>query len=189
MNRSLLNNKFLFYFLFVNLLSSVILLNPNNEIGEYIIDDIIGKGDISNVYLAHSKTNKELFYAIKEIISYERFSNYAKMELEIIKKIKHRNLVKIDDYIYSSKKLYLVMELCKQGDLLFQIQNNGKSTEIFTREVISQILNALDYLHNKKNIAHKNIKPQNILLFEENTFKLSDIGISIPSNALVTKNG
>ena len=69
-------------------------------------------------------------------------------------------------------------QLISQGDLLSLLQRNGPFSESQIYIVIKDILTALIYLH-KKNILHRDIKLDNILLDKNNNLKLCDFGISL----------
>ena len=72
--------------------------------------------------------------------------------------------------------------LCEGGELFDKIINSGGVCEEESRFIIQQLLSALVYLHNKQ-IAHKDIKPENILMLNDNSniVKLIDFGIKLIS--------
>ena len=75
--------------------------------------------------------------------------------------------------------IYLVLDLAKFGDLRMnlKISQNNRFTEERARFYVCQILLALDSCH-KKNILHRDVKPENILLTESGYVKLSDFGVA-----------
>ena len=125
-------------------------------------------------------------------------------EIQILKKVNHRNLVKLYEIINNKKKgkLYLVLEYCEHGDLMEYNEMENKFTvnknifqkylkdkenhtdidklyysETQIRKFIRQIIRAINYLH-RFGIIHKDIKPNNILLDKNNECKIIDFNFS-----------
>jgi serine/threonine protein kinase len=70
-----------------------------------------------------------------------------------------------------------VMELCGGGDLLSYIKRRKRLTEDVSCFLFKQVCEALQYCHHKQ-VAHLDIKPDNLLLSEEGEIKLCDFGVS-----------
>jgi len=100
-------------------------------------------------------------------------------EVEILKRVKHPNIVGLKDMFETSEKLYLVMELVTGGELFDKIVEKGQYTEKDASVIVAKMLAAVEYLH-KNGIAHRDLKPENLLLKEgEDTgVMLSDFGLS-----------
>ncbi|MCS7165203.1 MAG: serine/threonine-protein kinase [Candidatus Calescibacterium sp.] len=151
------------------------IFTPSSDkyIGTYRIIKLLGRGATSNVYLV-SKDNK--YFAAKvfqhkdpELI--ERF----KREIEILKQIKHVNIIQIFDYGESNGTPYLILEYL-EGKTFDEVYPN--LTILQKIDVIIEVSNALNYLHNK-GIIHRDIKPENILVDKDlKKVKLTDMGIS-----------
>ena len=140
----------------------------------------LGSGSYGQVVLAEDR-NKELF-AVKKFPLYDKSSYLSfKNEIKILKKIKHKNLIKIFDYYKDRSFIYLVMEYAPYGDLdnyIRSLKNKGKLISNNTIDnIISQVTEGIDYLH-INNIIHRDIKTSNILVFNENLFKITDFGVS-----------
>jgi calcium-dependent protein kinase len=128
-------------------------------------------------------------YAVK-IISKARFfhqrrhrSKYIQafsQEIEILKALDHPNCIKLHEVFEDDVSLYLLMDVCKGGELFERIQSKGSYSEKEAAAVIRQITEAVRYLHEKK-IAHCDLKPDNFL-FEDNSdasvLKVIDFGMS-----------
>ena len=101
--------------------------------------------------------------------------------INILKQLKHENIVKYYGFEESNSYLFIIMEFIKYGTLSEYIKKNvGKIKEEEASIIISKILSATEYLHNKL-ICHRDIKPENIMFSEENnlsSIKLIDFGLS-----------
>lgn len=143
----------------------------------------LGKGTYGSVYKVQKKDTKE-FFAIKKIkldVDTEGIPSTTLREISILKKLKHRNVVKLYDIAMSEKKVelcleYLPLDLRKFIDLY---KDNSKVYNPKTiKLLIHQILLGTDYIHSKK-IFHRDLKPQNILVCDRSlSCKLADFGLS-----------
>jgi serine/threonine protein kinase len=69
------------------------------------------------------------------------------------------------------------MELCTAGELFYHLQNVTKFSEPHTRFYISQVVEAIDFLH-QNNIMYRDLKPENCLIDLNGNLKLADFGLS-----------
>lgn len=72
--------------------------------------------------------------------------------------------------------LYFVMEYASNGNLMECIRKKKKLEEEEARRVMVELLDALDYIHSI-GVAHRDVKPENILIDRNNTVKLGDFGL------------
>lgn len=72
---------------------------------------------------------------------------------------------------------YLVLEYCRNGNLRTLINKKMNMEQV--RDYGLQIAKGIDYLHKKKNIIHHDIRPENILLTENNEIKICDFGAAV----------
>jgi len=148
-------------------------------IDKYIYDEnYIGKGTFSKVYIGYERNKKEKKYAIKKIYkkSDAKYAKYVKYEIEIMNKLKHKNIITLYDTIYTEKHVFLVLELC-DTDLNNYIQNNTIS-EKDTKFIIRQIIEAIKYIMDN-NIVHRDLKPHNILINKATKeIKICDFGFA-----------
>jgi len=139
----------------------------------------IGEGSFSKVYKVKEKETGEI-RAMKQvdkskIIDIKNF----KTEIKILAMLDHPNILRLFDVIEDSKYFYLIMELCTGGELLSRMINN-RYKEKWAAKLMEQIVSAVVYCH-EKGICHRDLKPQNILFYNEDEnspVKIVDFGIS-----------
>lgn len=122
----------------------------------------------------------------------------AKNEMDIMKMTDHPNIVKLFETFEDKKHMHLVLELCAGGDLYQHLKSRGQPyTEHQAGLIMEQVLRPVFYLHEHKDICHRDIKLENFLWLsqapvEENTLKLADFGLSCsyePGKVLQMKVG
>tara|TARA_B100001564_G_scaffold341926_1_gene337114 strand:+ start:3770 stop:4906 length:1137 start_codon:yes stop_codon:yes gene_type:complete len=141
-------------------------------------DDYIGRGTFSKVYIGYIKDKPDKKYAIKKIYrkSDIKYVKYLNLEIEIMAKLNHKNIIKMYDTIYTDKHVFLVLELC-DTDLYSYIQLTTL-TEEDTKFIIRQIIEAIKYIMDN-NIVHRDLKPHNILINKSTKeIKLCDFGFA-----------
>ncbi|XP_067861184.1 calcium/calmodulin-dependent protein kinase type 1D [Heptranchias perlo] len=143
--------------------------------------EILGTGAFSEVVMAKEKTTSKMF-AIKCIPKKALKGKESSIENEIavLRRIKHENIVALEDIYESPNHLYLVMQLVSGGELFDRIVEKGFYTEKDASTLIRQVLDAVQYLH-KMSIVHRDLKPENLLYFspdEESKIMISDFGLS-----------
>ena len=154
---------------------------PKNSfcIKDYIVDKKrIGKGSFSTIYKCKN-INDNKSYALKEIIiEKNKHKLNIKREFEIMRKLNHKNIVKIHDVILDThlSNIYFIMDYYEYGDLS-KFLNKKPLKEKFTRKYMKQLSNGLEYLL-ENNILHRDLKPQNILLSKNYDIKITDFGFA-----------
>ncbi|KAI9375481.1 kinase-like domain-containing protein [Aspergillus egyptiacus] len=101
-------------------------------------------------------------------------------ELEMLQKLNHPHIVHFVDWFESKDKFYIVTQLATGGELFDRICEYGKFTEKDASQTIRQVLDAVNYLH-QRNIVHRDLKPENLLYLTsdpESQLVLADFGIA-----------
>jgi serine/threonine-protein kinase ULK/ATG1 len=137
----------------------------------------IGKGAYSTVYKAYHNDLSKIF-AVKEINISIHKKNIERFREEIflMNKFDHQNILKLYETIEDDNYIYLILEYCENGDLK-NFLSKRPMKEKNVRKFMKQIVSGLQYLNNK-NVYHRDLKPQNILLTKDYTIKISDFGLA-----------
>ncbi|KAF9325491.1 Serine/threonine-protein kinase [Podila minutissima] len=154
------------------------------QVGDYIVEYEIGRGSFATVYKGHHKTTKEPV-AIKSVLrsklTKKLLENLAS-EINILKGIRHDHIVALVDCRETETHIHLVMEYCSQGDLSQYIKRKGDGPaslppppegglhEVVVRHFLKQLASALEFLRSK-NLIHRDLKPQNLLLHPASSAK------------------
>lgn len=135
------------------------LVNSVSITDEYEFKHEIGKGSYSVVYLAVHIVSK-MEYAVKVI---EKSKRDPTEEIEILLRYgRHPHIVTLRDVHEDEKRVYLVLELLRGGELLDRLLQRRNFTEREAAEVIHTITNVVHYLH-ENGVVHRDLKPSNIL--------------------------
>jgi serine/threonine-protein kinase MDS1/RIM11 len=135
----------------------------------YAFEDKVGNGTFGIVHKARDKRTLETV-AIKRVFQDKKYKN---RELEILKSLNHPNVLKIRDsfYTYEGEKEYLnvVMDYfpCNLYESLQKYRNKGDISRLKLKVFAYQMFRGLLYLETIE-IAHRDMKPQNILVNDNN---------------------
>ncbi|MFC1571651.1 protein kinase, partial [Candidatus Margulisiibacteriota bacterium] len=144
--------------------------------GRYELIGELGRGGNSVVYKAKDKQSKATV-AVKVLAKQRRDAESIlrfRKEAEIISKLSHPHIVKLISYGEHEGGTYLAMELV-EGKNLSEILKEANFSLEFAIDIISQIAEALDYVH-ERGIIHRDLKPKNIVLSRD---KRQTIGIKV----------
>ncbi|TMW98977.1 hypothetical protein EJD97_003259 [Solanum chilense] len=151
-------------------------------LGKYQLGRLLGRGSFAKVYhglCLDDNTN----IAIKVIDKKSIIGTDVSMEPRIIREISamsclnHPNIIKLHEVMATKSKIYLVMEIASGGDLHAKLIRHGRFSNSTARFYFHQLVSALHYCH-QNGVTHRDIKPQNILLDQNNNIKISDFGLS-----------
>jgi len=146
----------------------------------YRAGKMLGRGAFGKVNLGMHKLTRKLV-AIKSInkeyLSEEKQRNKVMHEVGILLRLRHESVVKLYETFETGRHIMLVMELCAGGDLLNFVRKRKKLTEETAKILFKQIIDGLGYIHSKQ-IIHRDIKLDNILLDGKGLVKIADFGVS-----------
>uniref|UniRef100_A0A0X3PWE3 non-specific serine/threonine protein kinase n=1 Tax=Schistocephalus solidus TaxID=70667 RepID=A0A0X3PWE3_SCHSO len=150
-----------------------------SNVGKYKLVRTIGKGNFAKVKLAiHMATGVEV--AIKIInkkgldwAAHERL----KREVQILQMLDHPNIVRLLEIIENDEVICLVQEYANGGEIFDYLVAHGKMREREARAKFRQLVSAIHYCHSK-NIVHRDLKAENILLDSNLNVKVADFGLA-----------
>ncbi|XP_044762944.1 serine/threonine-protein kinase 33-like isoform X2 [Coccinella septempunctata] len=151
----------------------------------FLMGSEIGEGGFGKVIAVREK-NTNAKWAMKSIS--KSLSGlklvFLQREIQILKMVNHPHIVYLDRVYESTKKIYLIMELCN-GELWLLFKERKPFSESISKRITTDLVSAVAYLH-KNDIVHRDIKLENILLAknpndpsDEYYIKLSDFGLSV----------
>ena len=149
--------------------------------GKYKILNEIGRGGMSTVYLAiNEKANKP--WAVKEvrkngISNRELVKQSLMVEINLLKKLKHKGLPSIVDIIDQQDNYLIVMDYIEGITLENIMQEEGVQPQEKVVDWAIQLCDVLQYLHTRKPaIIYRDMKPSNIMLRSDGSVVLIDFG-------------
>lgn len=134
----------------------------------YYISELIGENMTCEIRACiHKTTQKQR--AVKVIRKSTKSTKKADImrEIEVLKKLDHPNIVRLQQLYEDDKRFYIVTEPLKGHALFDEILNRGKFTEVDAASIMYQLLSAVNYIHSQR-IVHRDLKPESILLNSEN---------------------
>ncbi|CAH1388991.1 unnamed protein product [Nezara viridula] len=146
---------------------------------KYEPKEILGRGISSTVRRCIEKeTGLEFAAKIIDISVDPDLLDATREEMRILKLVAgHPYIIQLHDVFESSTFIFLVFELCPNGELFDYLTTVVTLSEKKTRCIMRQLLEAIQYVHSKR-IVHRDLKPENILLDESNNIKVTDFGFA-----------
>lgn len=141
------------------------------------IDALLATGAFSRVYRGFlPNADHEEALAIK-IVNLRDPPRFLKREIDILASIVHPHIVSLHSLFVSDGECFIVTRLAASGDLLDFIIKNGAIPEYKAKLWTKQMAEAIQYLHSR-DIVHRDLKCENILLTEELHVQLADFGFA-----------
>ncbi|KAM4617122.1 serine/threonine-protein kinase 33 isoform 2-T3 [Discoglossus pictus] len=164
----------------------------------YTFGKKLGQGSFGVVIEAtHRETGKK--WAMKKVNREKAGSSAVKLlerEVTILKSVNHEHIIHLEEVFETPKRMYLVMELCEDGELKEILRRKKRFSETETRHVIRSLASALAYLH-KKDIVHRDLKLENILVKSDDStnkeeiklnIKVTDFGLAVQKGGVGSEN-
>lgn len=134
----------------------------------YAMGEVLGEGGYGRVRLCTRREDSQQV-VIKTVAKFkltteEKRKNVMR-EIEIMKCIKHRNIIRILDFFETSDSINIVMEHFSRTSLAAYAHANRPIPDTTLRKITKQIGEAIAYLHRMK-ITHRDLKPENVLINE-----------------------
>ncbi|PAV88759.1 hypothetical protein WR25_24307 [Diploscapter pachys] len=140
----------------------------------------LGSGTYGKVSLAFDhKFDREVAVKLIKKSAIENKADLVRIrrEIRIMSCLNHPNIIQIFEVFENKDKIILVMEYASGGELYDYVSRHGSLPENEARRIFRQITSAVLYCH-KHQIAHRDLKLENILIDHENGAKLADFGLS-----------
>jgi eukaryotic-like serine/threonine-protein kinase len=146
----------------------------------YEMQDAIGRGGMATIYRAVDlRMGRTVAVKIlREVYSSDpKFVTRFQREARAASLLQHPNIVQVFDYGQSGDNYYIVMEFVDGTDLRRYLKRHGKLSNERTVTIARDVALGLGAAH-KRGIVHRDVKPQNIMLNDEDLVKLTDFGIA-----------
>ncbi|CAL9081108.1 unnamed protein product [Musa textilis] len=154
--------------------------HPEVLLGRYELGRLLGRGTFAKVYMARSLSDGGAV-AVKVLDKPELvdsgLSRSFLTEVAAMRRLSHPNILKLYEVMATRSKIYLVVEHAPGGDLLARVARRGRLPESVARRYFQQLVSALHYCH-ARGVAHRDVKPQNLLLDRDGNLKVSDFGLA-----------
>lgn len=148
------------------------------RVGDYEILDVLGEGSYSKVKRVRHIPTGCVFVAKIIPKTNQQVENDVRLEISILRRLKHRNIVQLIEILESSNNYYIILEPVMGGDLCDVIM--GMDTPLPEQDVAALLVQLVAGIHacHRNGIAHRDLKPENLLLGTDGTLKISDFGLS-----------
>ena len=148
--------------------------------GDYVVIDELGRGGMGTVLKAqHRRMEREVAIKILPVAALDSELAVARFyqEVKVAAQLTHPNIVHAYDAGEHQGFHYLVMEYVRGKDLSKLIADGGALGLGDALDYVIQAATGLQYAH-RKGVVHRDIKPSNLLLDDENTIKVLDMGLA-----------
>ncbi|KAL3566754.1 hypothetical protein D5086_032169 [Populus alba] len=155
-------------------------MGHGNNIGKYQLGRTIGEGTFAKVKLAVDSTDGRpvaIKIMDKKKVMQSHLKDQVQREIRAMKLLHHPGIVRIHEVIGTKTKIYMVMEYVSGGQLADKLSYAKKLSESAARRIFHQLIDAVDYCHNR-GVYHRDLKPENLLLDGKGNLKISDFGLS-----------
>jgi serine/threonine-protein kinase len=160
-------------------------------IGRYEILELVGRGGMGVLYRARDAV-LERDVALKMMLLDFTMDQSARdrfqREARAVARLQHRNVVTIHELGEVENTPYIVMEFLSGRDLDAILKTGTTLTLAQKLDVVVQLCDGLGYAH-EQGIVHRDVKPGNVRVLEDNTVKILDFGIAKFAQSSITQSG
>jgi len=155
-------------------------LSPGDAVGPYTFERAVGKGGMAWVLLARDAEGQSI--ALKVLRSNRPGTGLVrfKREFRALSRLRHENIVRVDDFGDVNGHAFFTMEYVDGRDLHQEIRSWKRldKPERWRRseEALADLARALGYIH-RRGLVHRDLKPSNVLVDAHGRCKLTDFGI------------
>jgi len=164
---------------------------PVERIGKYRIQQLIARGGMGALYLAHDPDlDREVAIKVmsESIMRDEQARERFYREARAAARLQHRNIVTVFDFAHDGETPYFVMELLRGQNLSQRLQHGPPLTMRMKLDLAMQLCEGLHFAHGE-GVIHRDVKPANIWLLDDGGVKLLDFGIAKSSAGTLTLGG
>lgn len=154
---------------------ALITVKKGDRISEYILEEPLGRGGFGEVWRARHHLWQDRQVAVKIPLQPEAVRDLSNEGL-IQSTLDHPGIAKSLGMDTDHDPPYFIVELIEGHSLRTVLRERGKLPPDEVRPILEQILSVLEYAHGR-GVIHQDIKPENILLAEDGTVKLTDFGL------------
>ena len=149
----------------------------------YATGEVLGKGAFGSVYRGlNLETGRMVAIKQTKLIGTPKSQMTSMMmEIDLLKKLNHKHIVKYIGFYKTEEHLNILTEFCESGSLLQVMKKFGPLSEKLVGMYTAQVLEGLKYLHSQ-GVIHRDIKAANLLTDKQGTVKLADFGIAITTD-------
>ncbi|XP_066156659.1 serine/threonine-protein kinase PLK4 isoform X2 [Euwallacea fornicatus] len=151
----------------------------SDRIEDYEVLHLLGKGGFASVYQAVCrKTGAGVAIKMidKKLMQAEGMVSRVQQEVSIHSRLKHPSILELYTFIEDANYVYLILELCHNGELQQYIKRK-KLSECEVSSIMKQVVEGIKYLH-FHNILHRDISLSNLLLTKDMQVKIADFGLA-----------
>ncbi|MBN1798155.1 MAG: serine/threonine protein kinase [Spirochaetales bacterium] len=149
-----------------------------NTLDNYKIVSMIGEGGMGKVYKVLDKRKKKIII-MKQLILTQReiLVKRFKREADLMLSLNHKNIVTVYDYLKKGSSYFIIMEFVDGIPLEDLIWKKGRLEPVRALLIFNELCKGLKYAHDRQ-IIHRDIKPNNVLISKTGVVKLLDFGIA-----------
>ncbi|XP_007259741.3 serine/threonine-protein kinase H1 [Astyanax mexicanus] len=149
----------------------------------YDIKALIGRGSFSHVVrVEHRHTRQPFAIKLLEVRGTEG-RELCRTELGVLRRVRHANIIRLEEVFQTPDRVYLVLELATGGELLERVVAWGSFTERDATRALIMVSSGLRYLHSL-GIVHRDLKPENLLYYHpgpDSRLIITDFGLASTS--------